>query len=250
MNKRPRQPAILRSQKDELARLLADNGLNPGDFKWIDENRTEWDVPRGIQLERLVHEGTDYYFLPGVQVGGTRYDERTVHFVEFAPGDTSAVYSNSSERRWPDQLAEAERWMANLKRELATPDYWSLLSERIALPQPKDDNSVFSAQEQDAIRTGFERIETKLAEMYGEQREAIHDEISLLLEESRRQGRQAWLRTVFGAMFTIAKICGMDASDVGTMVNFTLAALSEASNTLSDLVDKGIRMLPSGDTSE
>ena len=114
-----KQPATLPTQKDELARLMVDSGLDIGDFDWIDEKkRYNIEVPTGIQLERLVHKDKGFYFLPAIDVNQNR---TIVRFVEYAPGESSALNSKGT-KGWPEQLVAAEGWIANLKRELATPD--------------------------------------------------------------------------------------------------------------------------------
>lgn len=184
---------LLKTQANEVLNAVRKNGLDPADFAWeLEETPT---------LRHTHH--LDYFFTFhrwGKTGGG--------HQARYCPGRV-AVRDGSVAYNWQEQLSLVEEWLANLKREIQAPDLWSLLSEQTALVQAASadsTNTPFSATEIEEISDGLRELQAYIENTHhlDEQKHAFLKSRLVYLEDAaHRQGRQDWLHTAIGVLFTV-----------------------------------------------
>lgn len=189
---------LLKTQANDVLNVLTKNGVDPKDFAWeLEGTTTLRHTPSG-----------DYFFT-------FERDEDGNHQAAYCPGEgisyRESQHGGSGRRSgsWAGQLSLVEKWLTNLKREIQAPDLWSLLSEQTALVEAASadsTNAPFSAAEREKISDGLRELEAYIESTHhlDEQKHAfLESRLRYLVDAAHRQGRQDWLHTAIGVLFTI-----------------------------------------------
>lgn len=99
---------LLKSQKNDVLRVIEGAGLNPRDFHWDQAYKDD-----AYYVNRLFHTASSFWF-EFDYVAGAR---SSGHYVRFAPGPDSADGSGYP-GTWSKALDYLARWLRFLRREI------------------------------------------------------------------------------------------------------------------------------------
>ena len=106
---------LLKSQKNEVFKLITEFKLDPFNFNWVTvpSQRTN-----GLIISKLEYLNSNFYFLFDFQIDK--------HFSIFSPGKEQRIeYQNPGS--WRIQLEYFISWLKYLEREIDQPDLWARL---------------------------------------------------------------------------------------------------------------------------
>ncbi len=214
---------LLQTQANDVLNAIRKNGFDPAEFAWeIEGTPTLRHRPSG-----------DYFFSFDLVDYGQ-------HQAYYCPGEDT----EEEEWRggsWQGQLSLVEQWLTNLKREIQAPDLWSLLSEQTALVQAASTDSAntpFSAAEIEKISDGVRELQAYIEKTHelDEQKHAfVESRLDYLTDAAHRQGRQDWLHTAIGVLFTVVMGLSMaphQAKEIFRFVDDVLQAILKTQSLL------------------
>jgi hypothetical protein len=181
---------LVKSQRNDLFEAVHAAGLDPCQFKLAEE-----DADR-----RLSHRWSESYFVIGGGHG---------HFVgRYVVGDDSPrAYEVHI---WTVLVDRVRGWLADVKRDLETPDLWAELEGRRELLAPAAEtdvqNTPFTSDEQAEIARQLRELKQYIHETYSlseDETLALQARLDYLEEAAARLGRIDWRNVAAGAMFTI-----------------------------------------------
>lgn len=212
---------LLRSQKNELFKLIIDKGYDPSNFSWSEE-KSSYIIY--IKVSKIVHVDTDLFF---------RFDffENQWRCV-FSPGR----FDWEGEERvlsWQDAKTVFIKWLEILKHEVLEPDLWSDISKyQLAVGAEIEvniSNEPFTSYQVDQIIESLNQAKAFLTErnlIDKEHNQFIEDKFNYLVEAARRQGRKDWLHTCIGAIITIAVALALNPGQTNTIWNIIKGAVA------------------------
>jgi hypothetical protein len=188
---------ILKSQQNEILRMIEEVGLDPREFKW-EEQASERE--EGLWVSRLEHTPSGGFYLFDFQ------DNQ--HFGHFGPGEQAADGSQFSGVWDPYQRASVRDWLGFLKRELEAPDLWARLGASL-----RDVADVETVPDTIFLRDEADRVVGEIRELRGrlENRFDLTDRdlllvgqrLTLLESSVRGQTKQAWLMMALGVLVSL-----------------------------------------------
>lgn len=190
-----RKNLVLKTQRNDLLKAMKNRGLNPTEFVWkVQESLKTVEM----NVSRLVHEPTDYYYLFDFNQGGC--------WCEYSPGqDTNVVRDNPG--FWERQYQYALNWLDYLKREIEAPDLWATIAEEkaivLAASAEEIENNPFTPEEQKQITVHLNEIKQYLAqtqELKEQQADFANRRFDYLADAATRMGRKDWLNLAVGVI--------------------------------------------------
>jgi hypothetical protein len=135
---------------------------------------------------------------------------------------------------WESQLEHVKNWATYLKREIDAPDLWGQILNEKGLAEAalsaEDSDAAFTAKEQQYISSSLREIKDYLVSkhhLHDEQARFVEERLDILEKESKRQGRQAWLHTTIGVLFTIIIGISLAPDAARDLFKFATQALSK-----------------------
>jgi hypothetical protein len=115
---------LLRSQKNELLRLIESARMDPNDFDW-ETTLSNFEEEYGMQFRvpKLVRRYTDFYYIFDLRQGK--------HYGIFSPGP-DVIQEQRYPGTWKLQLQYFGEWLYYIARETAEQDLWASLIENAA----------------------------------------------------------------------------------------------------------------------
>ena len=174
-----------------MLNAVKENGLDPEDFAW------EMNTTPMLKHRRFA----DYFFTFDI----VEYGQNQACY---CPGE-DGVYEEWRGGSWEGQLSLVEKWLTNLKREIQAPDLWSLLSEQTALvdaASADSPNTPFSIAEIAKIADGLRDLQAYIEDTHHLDKEKhafLESRLIYLGDAAHRQGRQDWLHSAIGVLFTV-----------------------------------------------
>jgi len=172
--------------------------LDASQFVWEDRESTR---RQDRVVSALVHRPTGYYFLFDF------IDQE--HWAERSPGSDSPL-DTKYPKVWGNQRVYVYEWLGYLKREIEAPDLWAEISQETELAEAvvstEIGNTPFTEGEQQLIAERLEEIGKFLATtqtLSDEQAQFVKKRLNYLADAASRLGRQDWLHTTIGVLFTI-----------------------------------------------
>jgi hypothetical protein len=106
---------LLKTQKNDVFRMLTQADLRPGEFAWDTKKYTRYDRGQTTYTISVLSHAPTGYFCEFLYSGGLNYSPGEERMVEFrqAVGD------------WRDVRDALHAWVEHLKRELKAPDPWA-----------------------------------------------------------------------------------------------------------------------------
>lgn len=171
---------LLRSQKNELYRIIEEMGLSPSQFSFEPVPSRSGIVPTATRLNYL---NSPYAFL------FDRKGRREIHYVLYCPGLHEYEDEATPGPDWQLVIAYVKEWLQNLKRELGSEDKWQSLA--VALSETKVDftpaaKEPFSVQEYDQLLGRLEAAKEQIANS-----DLLEEEIEVLQVKFDHLGRMA-----------------------------------------------------------
>ena len=194
---------LLKTQKNEIFEILQEEGLEPADFNWSEEESIH---SADLIVSRLTYRDTDFYYQFDF-FGKDRY-----HTCEYSPGGEKKVQT-AEPVDWHTQLRIAKIWASCLKKEIDAPDLWQELEKyqatfSLALPTKfKLLNEPIPAYEVEQIVKALDALKQEIKEQFKltkEESEFVTRKLDYLADAAKRQGRLDWVHTCIGVLITIA----------------------------------------------
>jgi hypothetical protein len=197
---------LLRSQRNEVFRLIEKMKLTPAEFEW--ENPPEpsdnlVDIA-AINWPKLIHTPTGYYFKFGRISLGSR-----VHRIQYFPSSELAQETwYDTDGSWKRSLFYFEQWLNIVRREYFEPDLWSTINDKALVTEDLYDfeNSTFTIDEQDRISKAITELKSFLISTNrhsSEHIQFIEERLNHLEESSKRLGRKDWITLAMGTLTNI-----------------------------------------------
>ena len=188
---------ILRSQANQVFRILQQFDLSPQDFDWA---KTSSRYTRETTVSKLLHRNTDFYFIFDFRNGA--------HYCELSPGQSS-ITEEQFPGSWDLLLGYFGSWLNYLKREIEAPDLWQAISQETVLTRAsttEDDISPFSADERKRLSSDLDEIKRYLLstqEFSDDQKHYLDSRFIHLEEAAGRMGRKDWITLAVGILTNI-----------------------------------------------
>lgn len=206
---------LLRSQRNEVFRILQARNLPPTAFEWVEEPASAISVWPSTQVLR--HKDLDLY----LRLKGLRERDGEPYFsAEVWPGKTAAP-ELVTEATWSKLLGPIGSWADRVKGELAEPDLWTLASTHLRqanLPQLREmGNEPFSYDEALGVTRRLQELSERIAsreDIDNSLKDDISSKLDYLADASKRQGRLDWYHTAIGVFATIATSLAVADLDV------------------------------------
>jgi len=188
---------VLHSQKAEILRLCQAAGLKPSDFslRKTKESDDNW---------RLVHKPTKCWYELGVDVNDGSFEDLVF------PGENDPE-EDYHPKDWKQRYVIVSKWAARVGREAEAKGYLDIvLNEQTDLATAHLDkgNEPFSQIELLQVLERLSQVEEHVLEvkkLASDQAAEIKHEFEMLRVESKRAGKDAWLRMLVGTLLDIGK---------------------------------------------
>lgn len=199
---------LLKSQKNQVFKILQEEGLEPANFSWV-ETTSVWGAD--IIISSLNYRGGHFYFKFDFFFS-KRVDDfipKTPH-CEFSPGGELPM-SHEYPDNWQLQKDCVHKWAGYLKREIEAPDLWAEMekyktSVSLALPEQLL-NEPIPASEAEKISEQLSSLADKIEkqfELTNEQNQFVRSKLNYLADAAKRQRSMDWANTLIGVSVTIA----------------------------------------------
>jgi hypothetical protein len=211
---------LTRRQRNAIFETLAENGLDPArcdleEFEMV-----------GQRIATVRHEASDsrFRFWPDDDLDFRYRADIKVGSVD---SDLRSSYD------WDQLIDVLTTWARDVRYEIATPDLWVALREVpqvVAAVQAADaSNAPFTPDEQAEIADRLEEVKQLVREQFdltSEQSAAIDQRLDEVKEESKHQGRKAWLYTFYGAVMSTFMTDEIPPHVVQTIVSTVVHGIS------------------------
>ncbi len=157
------------------------------------------------------------------------------------PGVQTAVQQTDRIASWNEHRRVFFRWLDSLRREVASPDLWTTVSQEKVLTEAASGvtNTPFTTKEQQYISQQLHEIKEYLfstQDLSNQHREFVTRQLDYLKEAAKRQGRTDWLKMTVGTLLGIVMQTALTSEAARELFRF-------AGNALSQLLG-GILLLP------
>jgi hypothetical protein len=178
----------MRSQKSDVLAEIKRAGLEPHEFRWIEEENRE----------TIQHDPSEYW-CTFRQNGG-------YHLLEYAPGEDAEI-EDVVRPAWIAARDDVATWLASLARELEAPDLWAELERERQIvgeaPGPEVENTPFTQEEQQLIGRQLNEVKEYVRQTHelppGQLRE-LEARLDYLVDASSRLPRLDWRNALLGVL--------------------------------------------------
>jgi hypothetical protein len=193
---------VLKTQENDITRLIERIGLSVLDFSWANG------LSRGTTPTRILqHDPTEFF-----------YEFRTVDGQQYArlyPNENGGTVERAV-GTWLLQLEHFWAWLSIVMREAQAPDLWA---EAIAAAQSPavtaGSNEEFSVAERESVAQligGLRQYITERADATDQRLEAVAEQLTYLADASERLGRKDWINAAIGVTLSIV-VSGLISPD-------------------------------------
>ena len=219
---------FLRTQRNWIFEQINNLDLDPREFEWGQRAAFQSDSKR--LYPALIHRPTEYYYLFKTEPDGT-------HWPEYSPGRDKVVHAANGAfpgQVWKNVEQALPLWLSYLKREIEAPDLWTALQQEsqlidAAVFQELDDRP-FTPNELVYIRQSLDELKKFIAatqQLSAERSEFVNQRLDYLQDAAKRQGRQSWLHTTIGVLFTIVIGAALSPDAARELFRFAATVLSQ-----------------------
>ena len=205
----PETYTLLKSQKNEVFKILQEVGLEPAHFSWADIDLMP-SVDRVVP--RLNYLDGKYYFQFQRDTGKSdlQFQRNTGIACKFTPGQERTVQCGKA-TSWGDLRRHVKFWSTYLKREIEATDFWAemekyRISVSLALPEQVRNESI-PAYEAEEIANKLQALADKIDELFElntDQNQFVRSKLNYLAEAAKRQRSMDLVYTSIGVFGTIA----------------------------------------------
>ena len=183
---------LLKSQKNEVFKILQKVGLEPANFSWTTQQVQD------IRVPRLNYLDGKYYF---------RFGERNQGI--YSPG-TERIVQEVSVHLWAELTKWVKDWASSLKREIEVPDLWQEMekyktSVSLALPEQLL-NEPIPTYEAEQIADKLHELANEIEKQFQlteDQNQFVRSKLTYLVDAAKRQRSVDWVHTSIGVSITI-----------------------------------------------
>lgn len=215
---------LLPTEKATIFHIVTEARFSSLEFSWKDEKcwesfRSSMGGGAEYLASRLTHTATSFY----IRFGGA--------FTEFSPSDKGRV-EWASFKDWRSRVQSCHLWVAELRKQVDTPDLWSLAQHETALIEIAGsvvNNLPFTAEEQSEIASKLDAIGRYLlsmGEFQAREIGIIESRLGYLEDSSKRFGRKDWLNLAFSTFFGLAVSLALDPPKAHALLQRAGAVLS------------------------
>jgi hypothetical protein len=201
--------AILPSQKNEILRLLTEQGFSLTEFQW-----EEGPVPGedGRLPIKVIHHPSGFFcgFSAERSGSGKPYTQ-----IEYSPSDEGFIKRESVNSAYAWSMVVG-KWVDILRKEIDTPDLWATISSgNSSLMQATttaSENTPFTAQELVQVVLFLGKIRAHIQTNSGlspDKLNIVVEKLSYLEQAANRLGRKDWQILFLGVLTTMAMQGGM-----------------------------------------
>jgi hypothetical protein len=190
---------LLKSQKNEVLRVIEGASLDPRDFHWDQTYKDD-----AYYVDRLVHTASSFWF----EFDYIVTSRNSGHFVRFAPGEDSTD-GGGYPGPWSGALDYFARWLRFLRREIEAPSLWEQLAggepllEASTLPGAAD--TPFEPAELAAIDAKLDEVISYFRrELPAGSIPALEASVGRLRANARTSGRLSWIQMAIGTAISLA----------------------------------------------
>lgn len=210
---------LTKPQANEVLTAIKHIPLNPHEFE-LSQIQKE-DTKNLISV--ITHKPTQYKFV---------FDTDNNRFTGFRTPGQGHKIEYCGCRDWYELLRYYRQWLMILKHEIETPDLWELLQQEvIQLKITTEANTPFTLKEQEAIITQISIIKTHIETNYSptqQQLNTINHKLDLLLDETKKQGREAWIHTAIGITASVILTLALPPEQAQLLWQYITSKFSEA----------------------
>lgn len=193
--------SLLKDQKNELFRIVRDEGFDPSDFEWVGAEGRRGG--RDYEISVLMYKDSPYFYKFDVVRDG--------YLCERCPGDKTTA-DRDDEKIWENVVPDFLEWLRRLKSEIDTPDLWVEAQKyQSVFHMPLEGQTLdipFSYSEAEQIAGALKQVEERIIEAFkptNEQLKFIQYKLSYLESVAKKPyGRIDWLHILIGVLTTIA----------------------------------------------
>nr|CBH38654.1 hypothetical protein BSM_21310 [uncultured archaeon] len=212
------QLILLKSQKNEILKMIKKAKLNPINFKWSVVSSS---MTPELQVSRIDYVGSGYFFKFDFEKGGERH-------AFCSPGDQRLIEHMLSEHSkwgsWAEDKSSFRDWLFYLNREIYQPDLWAEISKYQLPPEsevvPDISNEPFTTYQVEKILSGLNQVRAYLEEQRlgsEEQKRFVKERLNYLADAAKRQGRKDWVHTCIGVLVTITTALALSPEQAETL---------------------------------
>ena len=197
---------LLRTQKNDVFKALADNNLNPVDFSWDTCNPGKSSVWAQAEILRT----GDFYFKFDRHINNS---SQHVYAIELFPNLNLLKHSETLSP-WHGNTKSVmiwvHAWVSVVSQQINAPDLWAQLkteSDRFQIADSAVEDIPFSFQDVQEIKERIDLLSQeikKIPELTEETYKEIEQKLEHLKNTVETQGKKGWLYTAVGVAFTIA----------------------------------------------
>ncbi len=224
--------SLLRSQRNEVFTSITNGGLNPQDFEFKDYLHPN----TSNLISTLTHKPTGYVFV---------FDTDQGNFLAIRTPGNERRCETQAFKNWNGLLSYFIEWVSILEREIKAPDLWEMLrTGAINLekgPSTTEENSTFTPKEQKEITTRIIEIRTYIQTTYSppeNQLNNINRKLDILIDETKRQGREAWKYTAIGIIASVITTLSITPEQGQILWLYITGKLSEVISNVRSVLPK------------
>ena len=214
---------LLTTQRNFLFIGLQSKGFSPADFDLVE-------IP-GERIAELTHRSSKYYF--NIVVGFTgAYD------VSLSQG-TQLLHEKRPCGNWSDVAHHFGRWLANLIREVETPDSWKAIGGDTQLvkdaTEQASDNQPFKPEELAQVRDALNEIKAYFVtthQLSDAQTKFIDAKFEYMKESASRLGRKDWINIVISTLLGIATTLTLNGDGTRDLFRFAGQIIRQTLGTM------------------
>jgi hypothetical protein len=195
-------PILDKLQRNEVFKAIEASEFDPRDFRRT-EGQPGDDGETMVLIEHLPSQSVlmiSRSSLAGLSMG---------HRVQWQVGDHPVATTLSPSAVNGSLTVGIDKWLAELKADIDTPDLWAEFDQQPPMSAllAGDDNTQFSAAEQDEIAKRLADVRRSVQETYvlsEEQMQALEAKLEYIGAAAKRVGRLDWLNLTVGALMGAA----------------------------------------------
>lgn len=205
---------LLKSQKNDLLRIISSNGLEPYNFIWTERYVSYVDSSK--KVISLDYKDTEYYFTFDLDSG--RY------YCFFSPG-YKIIEDYIFNTIWDSVVEVFVEWIGFLKDEISQPDLWDEIRKYnfyTEFNEITDGNEPFNVVQAKQIQNGIEAIRSYLIEQVQSDQEnvrIINEKMDYLVNSIDRMGKVDWKNIFVGAMVNLSITLALDPEQAKTIIS-------------------------------
>lgn len=211
---------LLKSQKNDVFRVVELRGFHPADFEWV-----VMESPLGdrVTIDVLRHKASQFDFLFDINRRRPPLGVQADRISIYRPGLETPV-GRSDDFDWDGQLGSLSRWLDFVRRETTQESLWEQLDQeplRVVATSTYD-NERLSKDERRAIEAGVAQAKAYVENVVADtaQLARIEQKLDEICDASTRLGRRDFANAAMGALMGVAFEAVLTSEQMNTLAGF------------------------------